>query len=69
MFEDEGIEEGFGGLLVLAAELGDGFELELEVLVGAAALGAEDQLGGGDAQRDRSKRRITSRVGWEEPAS
>ena len=41
MFEGEGVEEGFGGLLVLAAELTHGFELALQVLVGAAGDGVD----------------------------
>jgi hypothetical protein len=43
VFEDEGIEEVFGGFLLVAAELADGFELELELLVGAALVHIEDR--------------------------
>ena len=48
VFEDERVEELFGDPLLFGAELADGFELEAEVLVGPAGVGAEDQLVGRD---------------------
>jgi len=44
VLEDEGVEEVLGGLLLLGGELADGFELELEVFVGPASVGAEGSL-------------------------
>lgn len=50
MFEDEGVEDRFGSLFLLGPELTDGFELEAEVLVGAAGVGPEDELVGRDLE-------------------
>ncbi len=36
VFEDEGVEEVFGGLFLVGPELPDGVELEAEVIVGPA---------------------------------
>ena len=50
MFEDEGIEEGADGLLLVLVELGEGLELEPELLIGAAFVLLEDQRVGGDPE-------------------
>jgi len=41
VFEDHAIEEGLDAAFFFGDEEGDGFELELEVVVGAALIVAE----------------------------
>ena len=42
VFEDEGVEEIAGGAFFGGGEVFDGFELEFELVVGAALVGVED---------------------------
>ena len=50
-FEDEGIEEVFGGFLFLGPELRNGGEPEPQLVVGSARALLEDEPVGGDAER------------------
>lgn len=50
MFEDEGVEDVFGGFLLIAAQLIHGLELEFELFVGPSLVGIEHQGVGGDAE-------------------
>lgn len=50
VLEDDGVEEGPGGFLLVLVELGEGLELEPELLVGAALLLLDDQTLGGDPE-------------------
>ena len=57
VFEDEGVEEGLGGAFFFGIELGEGLELEPELLIGAALGGIEEEgiarrlEGGGELPR------------------
>jgi hypothetical protein len=50
VLEDEGVEEGLGGLLFVLIEGGEGLELEPELLVGAAFIAFKHQRVGGDPE-------------------
>jgi hypothetical protein len=50
VLEDQGVEEGLGGLLFVLVEGGEGLELEPELLVGAALVLLEDEGVGGDPE-------------------
>ncbi len=50
VLEDQGIEEGLGGLLLVLVELADGLELEPEVLVGAPLAVLEEEGVPGDLE-------------------
>lgn len=51
VLEDEGIEEGLGGLLLVAIEAGEGFELKAALFLGSALVLFEDEAVGGDPER------------------
>jgi hypothetical protein len=50
VLEDEGVEEGLGGLLFVLVEGGEGLELELELLIEAALVLLEHQTVSGDPE-------------------
>jgi len=50
VLEDQALEQGLGGPLLLGAESGDGLELQSEIVVGPSLVVPEDQVVGGDAQ-------------------
>lgn len=68
MFEDEGVEEGLGGFLLVLVERGEDLELEPDLLVGAALVLLEDEGVGRDWERP-GELADASRVGPAEPAS
>lgn len=55
MFEDEGVEEGAGGFLLVLVEGGEGLELEPELLVVAALVLLKTRLAGASASKFASR--------------
>ncbi|MGH7562549.1 MAG: hypothetical protein ACRENB_16195 [Gemmatimonadales bacterium] len=67
-FEDEGVEEGLGGALLVGIELGQGLELEPELLVGPPLALVEQEGVARDLERLGQLAEDVER-GWEVPAS
>lgn len=50
VLDDEGIEQGLGGFLLVFGETGEGLELEPELFIGPALVLLEDEGVGGDPE-------------------